>query len=81
MVNSNESINLDRALEDILSVWGKDPTAQNIERYFGATETLVSASFSPDLQKTSLQLLRQTKKEEDRVPSHKSVGIPQLPIK
>lgn len=36
MVNPREAVDLDPALEDILSVWGKDQTTQNIEWCFGS---------------------------------------------
>lgn len=45
MVNPDEGIDLDPAMEDILSVWGKYQTAQNIERYFGTAEALASPPF------------------------------------
>lgn len=35
MVNSEELVDLNPALEDILSMWGKDTTAQNVEHFFG----------------------------------------------
>lgn len=46
MVSPNELVDLDPELEDILSVWGKEPTVQNVERYFGGFEysKLISVS-------------------------------------
>ena len=38
MVNPAELVDLDPTLEDILSMWGKDITAQNVEHYFGVFE-------------------------------------------
>lgn len=44
MVSSSELVDLDPEMEDILSVWGKEPSAQNIERYFGGYELSRSKS-------------------------------------
>lgn len=38
MVNPADLVDLDPEPEDILSMWGKDITAQNVEHYFGAIE-------------------------------------------
>lgn len=36
MVNPADVLALDPEVEDILSMWGKDITAQNVEHYFGS---------------------------------------------
>lgn len=46
----NGELDLDPAMEDILSVWGKDPTAQNVERYFGVPDFLISDPPSSESQ-------------------------------
>lgn len=46
MVNPNEQLELDPDLEDILSMWGKEPTVQNVEQFFGAYELSRLASLS-----------------------------------
>lgn len=62
MVNPDEGIDLDPAMEDILSVWGKDPTTQNVERYFGTVEALASPPFCPEPER-SPHTLSNTAKE------------------
>ena len=37
MVNLSEAVELDPEPEDILSVWGKDLTTQNIKWFFGTS--------------------------------------------
>lgn len=46
MVNPSELLDLDPELEDILSMWGKEPTIQNVEQFFGAYELSRLASLS-----------------------------------
>lgn len=70
MVNSDELIDLDPAMEDILSVWGKDPTAQNIERYFGTVETLSSTPLSPEPLRLNQSLLQSSKELEGTIAVH-----------
>lgn len=46
MVNPREIVDLDPATEDILSIWGKDLTAQNLEWYFRSLSSQGNGSFS-----------------------------------
>lgn len=46
MVIQNEAVDLDPAPEDILSVWGKEVNAQNIDKFFGQVGSHASANFS-----------------------------------
>lgn len=46
MVNSPELLELDPELEDILSMWGKEPTVQNVEHFFGGYDFPRLASLS-----------------------------------
>lgn len=45
MVFHNEAVYLDPALEDILSVWGKEVTDQNLDKFFGQVGNSASATF------------------------------------
>lgn len=51
MVNADEGIDLDPSMEDILSVWGEDPTPQNIKHFFGTVEALATRPFSSEPEK------------------------------
>lgn len=43
MVNHRDAIDLEPAPEDLLSVWGKEVTAQNLARFFGGLAKAVPA--------------------------------------
>lgn len=57
MVNHSKFVDLDPASEDILSVWGKDLTARNLEWYFGAPGGHGNGSFSPGGLRNTRQLI------------------------
>jgi len=48
MVNPAELVDLDPALEDILSMWGKETNAQAVEHYFGAFDLSRRGEINPN---------------------------------
>lgn len=46
MVKPREAVDLESAPEDILSVWGKEVTAKNIDKFFGSTGSHASEDFT-----------------------------------
>jgi len=46
MVNGCEAVEIDPAPEDILSVWGKDTSEQNLDKYFGKVGGHSNVSFA-----------------------------------
>lgn len=77
MVNPNELVDLDPKMEDILSVWGKDPTARNIERYFGAPESFRSEILTPESLKIKQSFLQLSKEFEGNVYYHQDSNVSQ----
>jgi len=70
MVNPNELVDLDSDMEDILSIWGKDPTAQNIERYFRSSGTFRSGTLSPEPLKINQSFLQLSKEIKENAFAH-----------
>ena len=70
MVNPNELVDLDSDMEDILSIWGKDPTAQNIERYFRSSGTFKSGTLSPEPLKINQSFLQLSKEIKENAFAH-----------
>jgi len=70
MVNPSELIDQDPAMEDILSVWGKDPTAQNLQRYFGVIESYNTDPLSSERIRNNHPFLQSTRKLEGNISFH-----------
>lgn len=48
MVKPREAVDLDPAPKDILSVWGKEITAQNIDKFFGSVGSQETKKYTPE---------------------------------
>lgn len=79
MVNPNELVDLDPELEDILSVWGKEPTTQNVEWYFGGYELSrlePPPQVSLETKPSSLWLSKETDRNSLRIRNQTSFQQP-----
>lgn len=75
MVNSDEIVDLDPVMEDISSVWGKDPTAKNVDRYFGAAGNFRSGSLSPETLRINQSFYQLTQGYDENALLHHDLQV------
>lgn len=79
MENPNELVDIEPEMEDILSVWGKDISARNIERYFGGYESSRSETRVQKSTEIKLPPLQFLKDREGNASKHQESPFSQRP--